>query len=103
MLGTPYLVAAPRVLLAVKASFASALAWFLAPLVPFADDTYSYYAPLGVLVSAYPTIAGSLRSSEQALLGLAIGLGLGVAGVSALGEGSCSARTPRFPRCCCVA
>ena len=38
---------------------AAVLAWYLAPLVPLASSEYSYYAPLGVLVSMYPTVARS--------------------------------------------
>jgi len=71
----------PRLLLAVKAAVAAAIAWYLAPLIPFAADEYSYYAPLGVLVSMYPTLARSARSGALALLGLAIGIGVGVCGL----------------------
>lgn len=71
----------PRLLLAAKAAVASALAWYLAPLIPFAEDEYSYYAPLGVLVSMYPTLARSARSGALALVGLAIGIGIGLCGL----------------------
>ncbi|MEH3089950.1 MAG: hypothetical protein PGN24_10270 [Microbacterium arborescens] len=66
--------AVSRLLLAGKAALAAAIAWYLAPLVPFAHDEYSYYAPLGVLVSMYPTIADSARAGLQAVAGLAIGI-----------------------------
>lgn len=70
-----------RLLLAGKAAFAAALAWYLAPLVPLANDDYSYYAPLGVLVSMYPTIADSARAGLQAVGGLALGIAIGLAGL----------------------
>lgn len=71
----------PRLLLAAKTAIAAAIAWYLAPLVPFAAAEYSYYAPLGVLVSMYPTLARSARSGALALLGVAIGIGTGVCGL----------------------
>ncbi len=67
-----------RLLLAAKTAIAAAIAWYLAPLVPFASSEYSYYAPLGVLVSMYPTVADSARAGAQALVGLTIGLALGL-------------------------
>jgi hypothetical protein len=75
------LVAPSRVLLATKTAGAAVLAWYLAPLIPFAADEYSYYAPLGVVVSMYPTLADSARSSVQTVLGLAIGIGFGLVAV----------------------
>lgn len=70
-----------RLVLAAKTAFAAAIAWYFAPWVPFADADYSYYAPLGVLVSMYPTLADSARSTAQALLGLAIGIAGGFLGL----------------------
>lgn len=37
---------------------------------------YSYYAPLGAVISMYPTLISSVRTGLQALLGLAVGAGL---------------------------
>jgi hypothetical protein len=76
-----------RLLLALKTAVAAAAAWYLAPLLPITDDQYSYYAPLGVLVSMYPTVAASARSGLQAIIGLALGIGLGLLGVAALFAG----------------
>ncbi|MDQ1217108.1 FUSC family protein [Microbacterium arborescens] len=73
--------AVSRLLLAAKTALAAAIAWYLAPYVPFAHDEYSYYAPLGVLVSMYPTIADSAKAGLQALGGLAIGIAIGLAGL----------------------
>ncbi len=73
--------ATSRLLLAAKTAIAAAIAWYLAPLVPFAHDEYSYYAPLGVLVSMYPTIADSARAGLQAVAGLAIGIAIGLGGL----------------------
>lgn len=67
-----------RLILAAKAAGAASLAWLLAPYVPYADAEYSYYAPLGVLVSMYPTVAGSARAGAQSLAGLGIGIALGL-------------------------
>lgn len=78
---------ADRLLLAAKTSAAAALAWYLAPLVPFAHSEYSYYAPLGVLVSMYPTVARSASSGVQAVVGLALGIALGLGSLAAVGAG----------------
>jgi hypothetical protein len=76
--------AQPRLLLAVKTAFAASVAWLLAPLIPYIDSDYSYYAPLGAVVSMYPTLVRSMRTGLQALLGLALGAGLAF-GVLAIG------------------
>ncbi|WP_144782917.1 FUSC family protein [Microbacterium sp. BH-3-3-3] len=80
-------VTADRLLLAAKTAAAAALAWYLAPLVPFAQSEYSYYAPLGVLVSMYPTVARSASSGAQAVIGLALGIGLGLGSLAVVGTG----------------
>ena len=77
-----------RLVLAVKTAVAAAIAWILAPYVPFAESEYSYYAPLGVLVSMYPTVLDSVRSGMQALLGLALGIGLGLGALALVGAGA---------------
>jgi uncharacterized membrane protein YgaE (UPF0421/DUF939 family) len=65
-----------RLLLAGKTAVAVGLAWTIAPHMPGVTQEYPYYAPLGVLVSMYPTLMGSLRSALQTLLGLATGIAL---------------------------
>ncbi len=56
--------------------------------MPFADSTYSYYAPLGVLVSMYPTVVGSARAGAQSLFGLGIGIALGLGGLGLVFAGA---------------
>lgn len=80
--------ATARLVLALKTAIAASVAWYLAPLVPFADADYSYYAPLGVLVSMHPTVADSVRSGLFALLGLACGIGLGLGGLAIIAAGA---------------
>lgn len=77
----------PRLLLAAKTSLAAVLAWYLAPFIPFAEDQYSYYAALGVLVTMSPTVARSTRVGAQVLAGLAPGVGLGLCGAAAFALG----------------
>ncbi|GAA3924038.1 FUSC family protein [Microbacterium invictum] len=81
-------LAASRLILALKTALAAAVAWYLAPLVPFADAEYSYYAPLGVLVAMYPTVVDSVRSGLLALLGLACGVALGLGGLAIISAGA---------------
>ncbi|KAA0961908.1 FUSC family protein [Microbacterium sp. ANT_H45B] len=65
-----------RLLLVAKTTLAVGLAWMIAPHMPGVTEQYPYYAPLGALVSMYPTLMGSLRSGLQTLIGLATGIGL---------------------------
>ncbi|RAN74098.1 hypothetical protein B5P43_30310 [Bacillus sp. SRB_336] len=78
-------VVGQRVLLAAKTALAVGLSWFLASHMPGAADKYAYYAPLGALVSMYPTFMGSVRIGLQTLAGLTLGIVLAV-GVLALGS-----------------
>src|SRR5690554_1933340 len=65
-----------RLLLALKTAIAAGLAWPAAQLLPGSVDEYSYYAPLGALISMMPTLMGSLRTSAQTAAGLALGIAL---------------------------
>lgn len=65
-----------RIQLAIKAALAVGIAWTLAPLVPGIASHYPYYAPLGALVSMYPTVSGSAKAGIQTLIGLVTGMGL---------------------------
>lgn len=80
-------IARARLLLAAKTALAAAVAWYLAPLVPFADAEYSYYAPLGVLVAMHPTVVDSVRSGLFVIIGLACGIGLGLGGLAIIAAG----------------
>ena len=74
-----------RLLFVAKTTLAAGLAWTIAPHMPGVTDEYPYYAPLGALVSMYPTLMGSVRSSLQTLFGLATGIGLATLVVLTIG------------------
>ncbi|MBT1004112.1 hypothetical protein KIH31_16110 [Paenarthrobacter sp. DKR-5] len=65
-----------RLELAAKTALAAGLAWLIAPLMPGPAAHYPYYAPLGALVSMYPTVADSAKRGMQSLLGLILGIGV---------------------------
>lgn len=65
-----------RLLLALKTALAVGIAWVVAPTLPGVAAEYPYYAPLGALVSMYPTLMGSAKTGLQTLLGLAAGIAL---------------------------
>lgn len=67
-------VAGQRLLLAAKTSLAVGVAWILARYMPGVADRYPYYAPLGALISMYPTLMGSVRAGAQTLAGLSLGI-----------------------------
>ncbi|WP_445444361.1 FUSC family protein [Clavibacter sp. km3a] len=74
-----------RLLLAAKTALAVGIAWAVAPFVPGVANEYPYYAPLGALVSMYPTLMGSARTGLQTLLGLAAGIVLATAVIATTG------------------
>ncbi|MCC9145623.1 MULTISPECIES: FUSC family protein [unclassified Arthrobacter] len=63
-----------RFQLAFKATLAVGIAWTVAPHVPGVASQYPYYAPLGAIVSMYPTVSGSFRTGMETLAGLATGM-----------------------------
>ncbi|WP_146361764.1 FUSC family protein [Arthrobacter yangruifuii] len=63
-----------RFQLAFKATLAVGIAWTLAPHVPGVASQYPYYAPLGAIVSMYPTVSGSFRTGMETLAGLVTGM-----------------------------
>lgn len=69
-------VRTPRLLLAAKTALAVGIAWALAPHMPGVTDEYPYYAPLGALLSMYPTLMQSAKSGLQTLLALVVGIAL---------------------------
>lgn len=74
-----------RLLLAAKTALAVGIAWAVAPHMPGVTDEYPYYAPLGALLSMYPTLMESARSGLQTLLGLVVGIALALALVVTVG------------------
>ena len=74
-----------RLLLAFKTALAVSLSWAVAQRMPGVLDEYPYYAPLGAITAMYPTILGSLRGGLQTVTGLVLGLVL-AAGVLAIGD-----------------
>jgi uncharacterized membrane protein YccC len=65
-----------RLMLALKVAIAATAAWFIGRLLPGELGDFSYYAPLGALVSLTPSLMDSVRSSVQTLVGLGVGIGL---------------------------
>lgn len=78
-------VASARLMLAVKTALAVGIAWVVAQYMPGVVDEYPYYAPLGALVSMYPTLMESAKSGVQTLLGLLAGIALALAVVITFG------------------
>ena len=74
-----------RLLFAAKTAAAVGIAWVVAPLMPGVTDDYPYYAPLGALISMYPTLMSSAKSSLQTLVALAAGVGLAILVVLTVG------------------
>ncbi|ROQ36539.1 aromatic acid exporter family member 1 [Frondihabitans sp. PhB188] len=77
--------ARPRLLLAAKTAVAVGIAWAVGPHMPGTTDDYPYYAPLGALISMYPTLMGSARTGLQTLLGLVAGIGLAAVAMLTVG------------------
>lgn len=74
-----------HLLMAAKSAIAAGVAWAVAGLVPGPAAEYPYYAPLGAIIAMTPTIARSVKSGLQTILGLALGAVIAV-GVIALGR-----------------
>ncbi|MFZ5870446.1 MAG: hypothetical protein ACOYXW_07975 [Actinomycetota bacterium] len=71
----------PRTQMAVKAAVAATLAWLVAGALVSGTrlEGYRYYAPLGAVVTVYPTVAGSVRTSVQTVAAIATGGAVGLA------------------------
>ncbi|GAA1209081.1 FUSC family protein [Rhodoglobus aureus] len=63
-----------RVLQAAKLALAVGIAWTIAPYLPGVADNYPYYAPLGAIVSMYPTLMGSMKNALQTLGSLVVAI-----------------------------
>ena len=78
-----------RLLHVAKTAAAATLAWYAGHLVPGEANAYAYYAPLGALVASVPTVAGSVRSSVQVVVGVLLGvLASGALASGALSSGA---------------
>lgn len=78
-------VSSARLLIAAKTALAVGIAWVVAQHMPGVTDEYPYYAPLGALLSMYPTLMESAKSGLQTLLGLAAGILLALVVVVTVG------------------
>jgi uncharacterized membrane protein YccC len=65
-----------RLLLAARAAVAATIAWIVGNQLPGGLDEYAYYAPFGTILALTGTVAESVRSGVQTLVGLAAGIGL---------------------------
>ena len=74
--GMRNLVRPARLMLALKGAAAAVIAWFAASLLPGALDEYTYYAPLGAVISMSPTLIRSARAGLQTLASIALGIGI---------------------------
>jgi hypothetical protein len=74
-----------RLILAAKTALAVGIAWAVAPHIPGVAGEFPYYAPLGALVSMYPTLMGSAKTGLQTLLGLGAGIVLATAVIMTTG------------------
>ncbi len=68
-----------RTQLAAKTTMAAVLAWLAAASFAGSDiERFRYYAPLGAVVTTYPTIASTVRQSWHAVLSVGVGATLGL-------------------------
>lgn len=63
----------PRTALTLKAALAASLSLLVAQQIPGAAQDYSFYAPLGALVTMYPTTRRSVRTTLQSVVAIALG------------------------------
>lgn len=83
-------VSHPRTGMAAKAGLAATLAWLLARELPDPLGDYAFYAPLGAVVAIYPTVAGTVRESLQAVASISLGAALALLADRWIGPGSLS-------------
>lgn len=65
-----------RLLHAAKVMLAVGIAWRVAHYLPGVADNYPYYAPLGAIVSMYPTLMGSMKNALQTLGSLTVAIAI---------------------------
>ncbi len=67
----------PRLEMALKAALAALIAWQLAHWLPLAvAEQYPYYAPLGAVVAAYPSVRASASESVHSVAAIIAGAAL---------------------------
>lgn len=64
----------PRWSMALKASVAAAIAWYVGVLAPEPLSDYPYYAPLGAVIATSTTVARSLRETSQTVAAILLGV-----------------------------
>lgn len=64
----------PRWSMAVKASVAAAIAWYVGVLAPAPFSDYPYYAPLGAVIATSTTVARSVRETAQTTGAILLGV-----------------------------
>lgn len=64
----------PRWSMALKASVAAAIAWYVGVLAPAPLSEYPYYAPLGAVIATSTTVARSVRETGQTVAAILLGV-----------------------------
>lgn len=64
----------PRWSMAVKASVAAAIAWYVGILAPAPLSDFPYYAPLGAVIATSTTVARSVRETAQTTGAILLGV-----------------------------
>lgn len=64
----------PRWSMALKASVAAAIAWYVGVLAPAPLSDYPYYAPLGAVIATSTTVARSVRETGQTVAAILLGV-----------------------------
>lgn len=77
----------PRTDMAVKAAVAATASWVVARNLPGDAATYSFYAPLGAVSTAYPAVARSASEGVRTVVAIMLGALMGVVADQLLGAG----------------
>ena len=64
----------PRWSMALKASVAAGIAWYVGLLAPAPFAEYPYYAPLGAVIATSSTVARSVRETAQTVAAILLGV-----------------------------
>lgn len=68
----------PVVQRGIRAALAAAIAWQLAVLLPAPFSEYAYYAPMGAVLAALPTVADSASAAWRTVLAILLGSGIAI-------------------------